>query len=109
MTPCVPSPCGAYSVCRTVEHRAVCSCQSDYIGSPPQCRPECTVSSECTRDRSCINKKCIDPCPGTCGYNARCRVVNHNPICSCNTGFVGDPFSQCHPEESKHIRFGLYV
>lgn len=43
--------------------------------------------------------KCKDPCPGTCGLNARCRVVNHNAICSCNPGFVGDPFVRCLKEE----------
>lgn len=24
-----------------------------------------------------------------------CRVHNHSPICSCNVGFVGDPFRRC--------------
>jgi hypothetical protein len=101
--PCIPSPCGAYSICRALNDRAVCSCQANFIGSPPNCRPECQVNSECARDKSCQNQKCLDPCIGTCGYNARCRVVNHNPICSCNPGFRGDPFSQCTPEPSKPL------
>lgn len=63
------------------------------------------ISSECSRDKTCVNQRCVDPCPGTCGVNARCRVVNHNPICSCNSGYFGDPFSQCRPEESKHVIF----
>lgn len=65
------------------------------------CRPECMTSSECALDKACINTKCQDPCPGTCGINARCQVVNHNPICSCSVGFTGDPFVRCLPEESK--------
>lgn len=97
--PCIPSPCGPFSQCRTVNAHAVCSCVANYIGAPPNCRPECVVNSECTLDRSCINMKCKDPCPGTCGLNARCRVVNHNAICSCNPGFVGDPFVRCLEEE----------
>jgi hypothetical protein len=59
------------------------------------CRPECVVSSECSLNKACLNEKCSDPCPGTCGQNARCNVVNHNPICSCSPGYTGDPFSRC--------------
>lgn len=101
--PCVPSPCGPYSQCRVVNGHAVCSCQTDYIGTPPACRPECMVSADCPQDKACINTKCKDPCPGTCGLNARCNVVNHNPICSCALGFTGDPFVRCLQEESKIV------
>jgi hypothetical protein len=68
----------------------------NYIGSPPGCRPECTVSAECPSDKACVNQKCIDPCPGHCGTNSYCKVINHSPICSCNVGFVGDPFTRCY-------------
>lgn len=101
VNPCEPSPCGPYSLCRTVNGHAVCSCQPNYIGAPPSCRPECLVSADCPQDRACINQKCTDPCPGTCGVNARCQVVNHNPICSCPPGFSGDPFAQCARDQSK--------
>lgn len=99
--PCIPSPCGSNSHCRSIGNRVVCSCVANYIGSPPNCRPECVVSSECSHDKTCINQKCRDPCPGTCGINARCQVVNHNPICSCNNGYTGDPFSRCVFNERK--------
>lgn len=59
------------------------------------------ISADCTLDKACVNQKCQDPCPGTCGINARCQVVNHNPICSCSVRFTGDPFVRCIPEESK--------
>lgn len=101
--PCKPSPCGLNSECRIVNEHAVCSCIKNYVGSPPSCRPECVVSSECALDKACMNLKCIDPCPGSCGVNARCNVLNHNPICSCQSGFTGDPFIQCLPEESKSM------
>jgi hypothetical protein len=99
--PCQPSPCGPNSQCRKVNNVAVCSCLPSYIGSPPGCRPECVVSADCSLDKACNNQKCRDPCPGTCGFNARCQVVNHNPICSCMSGYVGDPFIRCLFEESK--------
>ena len=95
--PCVPSPCGPNSQCRNVNGQGVCSCLANYIGSPPGCRPECVVSSECPQNRACVNQKCVDPCPGTCGLNARCEVINHSPICSCQAGFTGDPFTRCFP------------
>lgn len=60
------------------------------------------VSSECVLSKACISQKCQDPCPGTCGLDARCQVINHNPICSCPLGFNGDPFIQC-------IKEGMFI
>lgn len=95
VNPCQPSPCGPNSQCREVNGQPVCSCLKEYIGSPPACRPECTSSSECPTDKACVNRKCVDPCPGVCGQNAQCQVRNHSPICSCNDGFTGDAFTRC--------------
>lgn len=61
------------------------------------------VSADCSQNKACINLRCKDPCPGTCGINARCQIVNHNPICSCPANYVGDPFVRCIQEESKRI------
>ena len=44
-------------------------------------------------------QKCLDPCPGSCGVQAVCTVDAHNPICSCSTGFTGDPFTRCLQEQ----------
>lgn len=96
--PCEPSPCGPNSQCHMLNGNAACSCLTGYVGSPPNCRPECVVSAECPQNRACINQKCKDPCPGTCGLHARCQVVNHNPICSCPPKMVGDPFIRCVEE-----------
>lgn len=96
INPCNPSPCGPNSICREANGAAVCTCQPRMVGSPPGCRPECVVSAECALQKACLNNKCQDPCPGTCGQNAKCQVINHNPICSCSPGFTGDPFSRCY-------------
>lgn len=97
-SPCTPSPCGPHSICRVMNDRAVCSCSPGYQGTPPYCRPECLVSTECEAHFACIHQKCNDPCPGLCGLNALCQVLNHNPICSCPRQYVGDPFTHCIKE-----------
>lgn len=78
-----------------------CSCLAEFIGSPPNCRPECTINSECSSNKACIKQKCADPCPGSCGVGAICVVLNHNSICTCPEGFTGDPFTNCYlkPQE----------
>ena len=100
--PCTPSPCGPNSICRAINNHAVCSCVLGYIGSPPTCRPECIRSSDCNKNEVCTNQKCMDPCPGTCGVQSLCQVINHSPICTCPAGYTGDPFIRCSP--SKMIR-----
>lgn len=95
--PCIPSPCGPNSQCREINNVAVCSCIPGYIGSPPICHAECTVSSDCNSNRACSNQKCIDPCLGACGINSECKVVNHNPICYCRQRYAGNALVQCHP------------
>ena len=98
---CDLSPCGPCSQCREVNNQAVCSCLRSCIGSPPNCRAECTVNEECSSQLACINQKCVSPCPGICGTNAECRAINHSPICVCNPGMTGDPFTRCFPNTSK--------
>ena len=96
--PCVPSPCGAFATCRNIGGVPACSCSNNYVGSPPNCRPECLVHSECTSNYACITEKCRDPCPGSCGLAAKCTVVNHVPVCTCPEGYTGDPFTNCSPQ-----------
>lgn len=47
---------------------------------------------------ACINQRCQDPCAeaNPCAGNAECRVRNSRPICSCPTGWGGDPQVQCY-------------
>lgn len=106
--PCIPSPCGPYSQCRDNQGTPSCSCISQYIGSPPNCRPECVMNSECPSNKACINEHCRDPCPGSCGYNAECNVLNHTPMCVCQYGMIGDPFTSCYPKPQEREYFNLY-
>lgn len=106
-SPCVPSPCGPNAICKERNGAGSCTCIQDYIGNPYEsCRPECVVDTDCPSNKACFNSRCQDPCPGTCGINADCRVVGHLPICSCYPGYTGDPFKYCNiVPQSKIIKF----
>lgn len=95
--PCQPSPCGPNAECQVRGDSPACSCIANYIGVPPNCRPECTINPECPPHLACMQKKCRDPCIGLCGSNAQCSVVNHHAVCACAEGYTGNPFSTCEP------------
>jgi hypothetical protein len=95
INPCQPSPCGPNAQCQNIGGSPSCSCLQNMIGTPPNCRPECINNAECPSNQACINQKCRDPCPGSCGANTECRVVSHTPVCICLAGYTGDPFTQC--------------
>lgn len=106
INPCEPSPCGVNAQCKERNGVGSCICLPEYIGNPHEgCRPECSINSDCPSNKACIQNKCQDPCPGTCGQNANCQVVSHLPSCTCLSGFTGDPFRYCHstPPERKLV------
>lgn len=97
LNPCNPSPCGINAICKEQNGAGSCSCLPEYFGNPYEnCRPECAVNAECQSNKACMNNKCKDPCPGTCGQNAECQVISHSPTCTCYNGYTGDPFRYCH-------------
>ena len=114
LTPCNPSPCGVNAECKERNGAGACVCIPEYIGNPYEgCRPECSVNSDCPSNKACIRNKCQDPCPGTCGQNAQCQVINHLPSCTCIPGYTGDPFRYCNlppPERKTRFKFdwGIY-
>lgn len=112
MNPCLPSPCGPNAECQVKGDSPACSCIENYIGLPPNCRPECTINPECSPQFACMQQRCRDPCIGLCGLNAQCSVVNHHAVCACIAGYNGNPFSACErvPEgEYISIRFSNFL
>lgn len=104
--PCIPSPCGTNALCQAVNKLPICTCMENYFGSPPNCRAECTVNSDCSSNTACINQRCRDPCPGSCGLQTECQVFQHAAICSCREGYTGNPFESCYIKEQIG---GLYI
>lgn len=107
--PCSPSPCGLNSRCKENNGQAICSCENNYIGAPPNCRPECVTNSDCSLDKACVGQKCSDPCLNSCGNDASCKVINHSPICSCSYPLTGDPFVRCYKQPSKTPNISLSI
>lgn len=103
--PCNPTPCGENAICTDRQRAAACQCIPEYFGDPyVACRPECTINADCPSTKACQNLHCVDPCPGVCGINAECRVINHIPSCTCIPGYRGDPFTACSSiPSSKHF------
>lgn len=95
--PCNPTPCGPNAVCKEKSGAGSCTCLPEYHGDPYiGCRPECVLNTDCDKSRACVNNKCKDPCPGVCGRNAECHVVNHSPQCECISGYTGNPSIACN-------------
>ena len=104
--PCNPSPCGSNALCSNRNGAASCQCIQDYFGDPyVACRPECSINADCPSDKACQRLKCVDPCPGLCGINAQCKVINHIPTCTCNEGYIGDPFTSCRLKPIRKFTF----
>lgn len=103
--PCRDScnPCGPNSKCRAVGETASCQCDSGYIGSPPNCRPECVINADCAAQLACINNKCQNPCEGSCGVGAECHVIGHTVSCVCPPLYTGNAFVQCVPQKPEVI------
>ena len=79
------------------KHNAVCECENGFYGSVSTgCHPQvCYSSRGCYDGKVCIDGACTDPCDGTCGSNAHCKVDGLIAVCSCNQGQLGSPFEKC--------------
>lgn len=108
-TPCIPSPCGANAECKEQNDVGSCRCMPGFSGDPyVVCKPECLINSDCPSNQACHLNKCYDPCPGTCGVNAKCNIVNHIPSCICPEQYYGDPYKICSFKQQGKIFLFLF-
>ena len=61
----------------------------------------CLQNEECPLYNACRNKKCINPCAedNPCAPTANCKVIRHEPKCTCPDGYIGDPRTDCRPRK----------
>ena len=64
---------------------------------PPDVIVGCRTDRDCPDFTACKNRKCINPCAlrDPCARNALCRVIMHQPVCTCPDGYIGDPRTSC--------------
>merc|ERR1712106_1127364 len=88
------------------DDRPICRCKPTYIGNPLQgCRHECDSDGECGQSQTCDRQhyRCESACGnGVCGENANCQAVNHRAQYTCPPDFLGDPFTRCYTECTRH-------
>lgn len=102
---CVPAcapdgtSCGTSANCYGIQHRAVCECPPGLVGNPQVACSlvTCKSDSDCPSDRSCINKKCVNPCAQSkeCVEPAICVPLNHKADCACPPGYLGSVATGC--------------
>jgi len=59
--------------------------------------PGCTTNSDCPDYTACRNTQCINPCAvdAPCAPTANCKVISHQPVCTCPDGYIGSPTTEC--------------
>ena len=80
--------------CTAIEH--VCfPVPSDLI--EPPIVTGCDTNQECPDYTACRNSRCINPCAvdDPCAPSASCKVIGHEPVCTCPDGYIGDPRTRC--------------
>ncbi|XP_047739046.1 uncharacterized protein LOC108675679 isoform X4 [Hyalella azteca] len=94
-----PCECGPNADCDIVDHRAICTCQVNFLGTPDVgCFPiGCKVDPECADDHACYEGVCANPClvNNPCASNAECYATGHRAYCRCPIGLKGDGYNEC--------------
>lgn len=98
------NPCAPGALCRDKPGSYECVCPVDTVGDPyvKGCKSSigCTSDHDCPVDKECgTNGQCISPCH-ICGPNAECTVRDHEAICICAHGLIGEAYNLtigCYP------------
>jgi hypothetical protein len=86
-------------------------CQRDWEGVARCLPPPSVENNYCQDDRDCLepevcsNSTCFNPCHPSYSHCAsvafaECRVIERRALCTCQRGYVGDPYNRlgCKPE-----------
>lgn len=100
--PCDSIQCGNNTKCVQQNGIGLCQCLPNFIGNayvgciratkPDQ---KCLKHTDCLSTQTCIQNKCINPCPDFCPDNADCKINDHILVCSCKAGYSGDDYHYC--------------
>jgi len=79
-------------------------------------KPQCTLDSDCSDSDKCIRSHCVEACHvDVCGVNALCNSHSHQAMCSCPSGYEGNPHIECikgmklHPEYNNYEFFHCHL
>src|SRR5699024_5348276 len=86
-------------IVQTTDCQADNECPFGLICNFGSCVEGCRSDDHCVPNEACINGQCRSPCelPNACGLHADCSVNAHKAVCSCHSGFIGDPLIECRP------------
>ena len=95
-------------------HEHTKSMFSIIVGLPtaPVLSVGCLQNEDCPLYTACKNTKCINPCAedNPCAPTAICKVLNHEPKCTCPDGYIGSPLTDCRPRKlTQEIYLVLHV
>lgn len=102
------SDCSCGEKCYNGGCRSLCSnrnkCPQRQICQQGLCVPGCNNNRDCGDDMICSSKQCVTVCQdSSCGKKAMCLANRHRAVCSCPSGFSGDPEKECKAVEcTKH-------
>lgn len=114
--PCSQNICSSSQECFVVDtlplRTVMCQCPTDTVTDSfgnckkiVQATPQCSFDSDCLNSERCADGRCIQVCHlDICGVNALCNANNHRAQCTCATGYIGNPHTECSP--SKYFKFG---
>lgn len=78
-------------------HLSICTAPPGTTKVPSPCQSD----SECLDMEACYESLCQDPCEfaKACAPTAKCQAMAHRPVCTCPSGYEGNPAVKCFQSE----------